>query len=164
MVDVYQSPGALRSQPEIGVNFTPADAVLIEPWLLTENDLQWLIFLGKKRYGVDYDYLSVEGWFRNIVLKNPMMFLATRLTNSFQIGLVSLLPWVPSKLEYHVVFICSDDGAMWEAAKLLRQSIDWARKRGCKCWRLSSDTEFDLAPVARRLGATEVSPRFTINL
>ena len=172
MVDVYQSRGALPSEhgpnPIDGKGFAPfiteADAVLLEPWLLSENDLQWLIFLGKKRYGVEYDYLTVEGWFRNVVLKNPTMFLPIRLANSFQIGLVSLLPWTPAKLEYHVVFVCADEGAMWEAAKLLRTSIEWARKRGCKYWRLSSDTDFDMAPIARRLGAQEISPRFTVTL
>lgn len=171
MVDVYQPLGTLRSQQEPidGKGFAPilnepADGVLLDPWLLTENDLQWLISLGKKRYGVEYDYLTVEGWFRNIVLKNPTMFLAIRTASAYQIGLVSLLPWLPSMLEYHVVFICADDGAMWEAAKLLRSSVEWATKRGCKRWHLTSDTKFDLAPIARRLGADEISPRFTINL
>ena len=51
---------------------------LLEPWLLSENDIQWLIFLGKKRYGERFDYVTVEGWFRNIVLKSPLMFLPDR--------------------------------------------------------------------------------------
>lgn len=142
----------------------PADTVLLEPWLCTENDLQWLIFLGKKRYGEEFDYLTVEGWYRNVVLKNPMMFHPTRLSNAFQIGMITCVPWLPAEFEYHVVFVCSDHNFMWESAKLLRHSIEWSRKRGCKRWRLSSDTDFDLAPIARRLGATEVSPRFTITL
>lgn len=140
------------------------DTLLLEPWLLSENDLPWLISLGKKRYGVDYDYVTVEGWFRNLVLKNPMMFHPIRLTNSFMIGMLSCVPWLPSEFECNVVFVCADDDAAWEALKLLRANIEWAKMRKCKRWRLVSDTQFDLAPFARRLGATELTPRFTLNL
>lgn len=139
-----------------------AASVLVEPWLLTENDLQWLISLGKKKYGSNYDYLTVEGWFRNIVLKAPLMFLPIRLANSFLIAMLATTPWAPSAFECNVVFVCADDGFMWEAAKLLRHSIEWARKRKCTAWRLTSDTQYDLAPIARRLGANEISPRFSV--
>jgi len=135
---------------------------LLEPWLLSENDIQWLIFLGKKRYGERFDYVTVEGWFRNIVLKSPLMFLPIRTENAFLVAMLSVVPWLPSEFECHVVFVCADDGAMWETLKLLRSSIKWARDRKCASWRLSSDTEFDLAPMARRLEATELSPRFMI--
>lgn len=144
--------------------FNDEEAVLLEPWLLSETDLPWLISLGKKRYGGDYDYVTVEGWFRNLVLKNPMMFHPIRLANSFMIGMLSCVPWLPSEFECSVVFICADDGAMWEAMKLMRASIEWAKLRKCKRWRFTSDTEYDLAPFARRLGVTEISPRFTLNL
>lgn len=165
MVAVREPSGALRSEFAPTVTSTlEEDTVLLEPWLLTENDLQWLISLGKKRYGEDYDYLTVEGWFRNIVLKNPTMFHAVRLQNSFLIGMLSCVPWLPSEFEYHTIFICTDFGHGWEAMKLLRSSIAWAKMRKLKRWRMSSDTDVDLAMMARRLGATEISPRFTLNL
>ena len=140
------------------------DTVLLDPWLLTENDIQWLIFLGKKRYGIDFDYATAESWFRNIVLKSPLMFHAVRTANAFSISMISTLPWMPAEFECNVVFVCADDGAMWEAFKLMRDSIEWARKRKCTRWRLSSDTSVDLCNMARRLGATEISPRFTLVL
>ena len=136
--------------------------VLVEPWLLTENDIQWLIFLGKKRYGIDYDYLATEGWFRNVVLKSPIMFQPIRTANAFAISMLSCLPWLPSDFECNVVFICCDEGAMWEGMKLMRSSIEWAKKRKCVRWRISSDTQYDLAAMAKRLGATEISPRYLI--
>ena len=141
-----------------------ADAVLLDPWMLTENDLPWLIFLCKKKYDLRFYSVTTEGWFRNIVLKSPLMFYPIRLVNSFMISMLSCNPWTPSEFECNVVFVCADDGAMWEAVKLLRASIEWARLRKCKRWRLSSDTDFDLAPMARRLGATEVAPRFTLEM
>ena len=140
------------------------DAVLMEPWLLTENDVQWLIFLGKKRYGNDWDDATTEGWFRNIVLKSPLMFHGARTANAFAVSMISVLPWLPSRFECNIVFVCADDGAMWEAFKLMRDSIAWAKKRKCACWKLSSDTEVDLQQMALRLGATRISPRFTLEL
>jgi len=140
------------------------DAVLLDPWLLTENDLPWLIFLCKKKYSSRYDQATTEGWFRNIVLKSPLMFRAVRTKNAFAISMISVVPWLPSEFECNVVFIAADDDALWEAMKLLRDSIEWARLRKCVRWRLTSDTENDLCGIARRLGAKEISPRFTLEL
>jgi hypothetical protein len=148
--------------PVLVDEFAPDAGVLMEPWLLTENDLPWLIFLCKKKYESRYDPISTEQWFRNIVLKSPLMFLPVRMPNSFMICMLSTLPWIPSEFDCNVVFICADDGHMWEAMKLLRHSIEWAKKRKCKRWRLCSDTETDLTMMARRVGAWEISPRYTI--
>jgi len=117
-----------------------------------------------KKYPSGYDALAAEGWFMNTVLKNPLMFRPARMANAFAISMLSCMPWLPSEFECHVVALCADDNAGWEAMKLLRDSIAWARLRKCKRWRLSSDTEFDFAGLARRLGATEISPRFTLEL
>ena len=141
-----------------------ADTVLLDPWLLTENDLPWLHILFKKKYAAEFDSMTTESWFRNIVLKNPMMFYPVRLSNSFLIAMLSTLPWLPSQFDCNIICVCADDGFMWETIKLLRGSIDWARKRKCKHWMLASDTAFDLAPMAKRLNAKELWPRFMINL
>ena len=149
---------------DIPVLVSDQDTVLLDPWLLTENDIQWLIFLGKKRYGSDWDEATTEGWFRNIVLKSPLMFHAVRTANAFAVSMISTLPWFPSQFECNIVFVCADEGHMWEAFKLMRDSVTWARKRKCSRWRLVSDTEVDLYQMARRLGAKEISPRFTLEL
>jgi hypothetical protein len=133
-----------------------------DPWMTTENDLPWLIYLGKKRYGLDYDYTTVEGWYRNIVLKSPLMFHSARTENAFAISMISTLPWLPSEFEANIIFICAEDGAMWEAMRLLRDSVAWAKLRKCKRWRMSSNTEYDVQAMARRLGATEITPRFSM--
>jgi len=73
-----------------------------------------------------------------------------------------VMPWLPAEPECIELFVCADDGKMWQALKLLRDSIDWARKRRCAMWRLSSDTDSDLVGLAKRLGVTEISPRYTI--
>jgi hypothetical protein len=92
------------------------------------------------------------------------MFHPVRTPNAFCISMLSCLPWLPSEFETHVVFLCTDDGAMWEGVRLLRASIEWARKRKCVRWRVSSDTQYDLEMMARRVGAEEISPRYRIEL
>jgi hypothetical protein len=145
-------------------SYPTRDTALLEPWALCESDLPWLKNLFGKKYPSGYDAIAAESWFRNIVLKQPMMFRPVRLANSFAISMLSCMPWLPSEFECHVVAVCADDGAMWECLRLLRDSVGWARLRKCSRWRLSSDTEHDLFNFAKRLGATEISPRFTLEL
>ena len=172
MVDVSQSHRTLRRvEHDPAAAAAPAAAagpnldlsVLVDPIaLLTENDIRWLNFLCKKKYSDRYDSSTTETWFRNIVLKSPMTFYATRTEHAFQISMLSVMPWLPAEPECIELFVCADDGYGWEALKLLRDSIEWARKRRCTVWRLSSDPSSDVEALARRLGATEISPRYTI--
>lgn len=143
---------------------SPQDTILLDPWMLSETDLQWLNFLFRKKYDSGFDPLTTEAWYRNVVLKTPVMFHAIRLTNSFAISMLSCLPWLPNEFECNVICVCADDGAGWEAIRLLRASIAWARSRKCRRWRITSDTEYDLGSMAKRLGATEITPRFTLEL
>ena len=129
--------------------------VLVEPRILVEDDAPWLIYLCKKRYSHRYDQIGTEQWFRNIVLKQPGVFLAIRTQNAFLIALIAFIPWTPTEPECNVAFLCCDDGCMWEGLKLLRTSIDWAKMRRCAVWRMSSDTTYDFSALARRIGAVD---------
>ena len=172
MVDVHQSHGALRRDGRDAAE--PADVpastganldvpVLVnEPRLLTEHDISWLNYICKKRYSNRYDSSTTENWFRNIVLKSPMTFHATRTPDAFQITMLSVMPWLPAEPEAIVLFVCADDGKLYQAVKLMRDSIEWSRKRRCAIWRLSSDTDIELVALAKRLGVTEISPRYCI--
>jgi hypothetical protein len=129
---------------------------------MTEADIPWLVDLCKRRYSSKYDAVTSEGWFRNIVLKQPVIFYPARMPNAFCISMLSLVPWLPAEVECNVIFICADEGALWEGMKLLRASINWARERKCTIWRLSSDTDADLSAMAFRLGAKEIAPRYCV--
>lgn len=131
---------------------------------MTEEDLPWLNYLCKKRYSIAYDSDATEAWYKNVVLKSPIMFYAIRSADAFCITMISVTPWVPLSLDANVIFICADDGEMWQAFRLLRCSIDWARRRQCTVWRLSTDTPYDLRAIALRLGAHELSPRYCLPL
>lgn len=129
---------------------------------MNEGDIDWMHALGKKRYSSKYDLVTTEGWFRNVVLKQPVLFYPARMPNAFCISMLSLTPWSPSEAECNVVIVCADDGCMWEAMKCLRSSIEWGRARRCSVWRLSSDTDYELGRMAKRLGAMEISPRYLL--
>lgn len=132
--------------------------------LITEDDIRWMAELGDRRYPGRYDRLGTEMWFRNIVLKGPMMFLPIRSDHAFCIAMLSTTPWTPQTPECNVTLVCADEGKMWEAVMLLRASIEWAKRRKCSLWRLSSETDFDLGPIAHKLGATEANVRYVKRL
>jgi len=123
-----------------------------------------MLDLGFRRYGEKFDYVSTEAWFRNIVLKSPMVFLPIRSIDAFCITIIAVLPWLPSDWEANVLMLCADNDAMWQAIGLLRASAAWAKKRKCTEWRISSETVYDLAPIARRLGAEELTHRYRLRL
>ena len=129
-----------------------------------EDDVPWLVDLCRRRYSNKYDQQASELWFRNIVLKSPMVFLPIRTDNAFLIALISVTPWLPADNEAHVIMVCADTGHGLEAVTLLRESVAWARRRKCATWRIVSETDMDLGAFARRVGATEITPRYTLNL
>lgn len=123
-----------------------------------------MLDLGKRRYTQGFDAMAMEAWFRNTVLKQPLIWLYVRLDHSFMLGVINIIPWVPGDLEFTVILVVADEGYMWEAIELLRFSIDWSKRRRIAEWRLSSETENELGAIAKRLGATELSPRYSLRL
>ena len=165
MVDIREPSRALYSgQRDLTPAYNGASdlSILVEPVLLTENDLPWLYDICRRRYSHKYDPISTEGWCRNIVMKTPMLFLPQRMPNAFAISMLSVVPWLPSNFNCNLVFICAEAECQWEAMKLLRASIAWADRRECKTWNIASDTDVDLGPLAHRLGAEEIWPRYVI--
>jgi hypothetical protein len=90
------------------------------------------------------------------------MFYAARTQDAFCITLLSITPWLPTEIDANVIFLCADDDCMWQGLRLLRCSIEWAKRRNATLWRMSSDTDYDLRMLAKRVGATEVAPRFVL--
>lgn len=132
--------------------------------LVLEGDINpWMVGLAKRRYPNNFDFQAAELWMRNVVLKQPMVFLPIRTDHAFLVALISLIPWTPADPEASVVMVCADDGCMWEAMTLLRESLAWAKRRKCVNWNVSSETAYDMAPLAQRLGAV-VNPRYRVEL
>lgn len=123
-----------------------------------------MVELAKRRYPVNFDIRSAEGWFRQIVLKQPMVFLPIRTDDAFLVALVACVPWKPADLECNVALVCANDGKMWEALALIRDSIEWAKQRGCAEWHMSSETSYNLGPIAQRVGGEVCPPRYLVRL
>jgi hypothetical protein len=116
-----------------------------------------------RRYSNRYDAETTENWMREIVLKSMMTFHAVRTDDALCISLLTSYPWLPADKEVYVTVLCADFGKIWQTVPLLRASIDWARRRGALRWRMQSDTENDIGPLLRRVGAKQGHPRFEVN-
>jgi hypothetical protein len=123
-----------------------------------------MVELAKRRYDNRFDFQAAEMWVRNIVLKQPMVFLPIRTDDAFLVGLISVIPWLPAEWEAGIVMVCAEPGKIWQAMALIRESLAWAKRRRCTEWRLTSETAADVWPLAKRLGVTEISPRYVIRL
>lgn len=134
------------------------------PRLITDFDVPWMADLARRRYDSRYDFIAGEMWVRGIVLKSPQVYLPIRTKNAFLIGLCTTVPWRPQEVETNVVMLAADHGAMWEAVTLCRASLEWAKRRKAIIWRITSETDFDLGPIAVRLGAAKEPSRYVVRL
>jgi hypothetical protein len=106
-----------------------------------------------RRYPNNYDAETSERWIREVVLRTPLLYSAWRTDDAFLIALLSLNPWLPNDIECHVVVTCADFGHVWQTVPLLKHSIKWAKERKAVSWTFYSDTEHDIAPLMKRIGA-----------
>jgi hypothetical protein len=132
--------------------------------VIIEDDIPWMADLARRRYPGNYDVEAGEMWMRNIVLKQPMVFYPTRTARAFMVTLVSLLPWLPGEPEATVIMLCAEEGAIWDAVRLTKASYEWAIRRHCWRWGFNSDTDFDIGPLAHRLGLVTRCPRYVAYL
>jgi len=128
--------------------------------------LPWVHGLFKQRYPHDYDWHTTEVWFCHTVLNNPLTLYAARTDDAFVLANTTVMPWLPGQYECNVVTICADENshATWQVMDLLRHSIAWAQRRNCYVWKISSDMEVDITPLAQRVGAKKLLSRFSLQL
>lgn len=132
--------------------------------LLDVDDLPWLHDLFGRRYPLIYDARTTERWFRAFVIRDALNMFAARTDDAFLVAMANVLPWLPGEPEVNVVGICAEEDCAWQVIALLRASIDWAQKRNAARWRINTDTGYDVAPLALRVGARQINPRFEIDL
>jgi hypothetical protein len=132
--------------------------------IVVESDIPWMVNLAQARYPRNYDIEAAEMWMRNIVLRQPMVFYPIRTDHAFMVTLISLLPWLPGEPEASVVMLCAEENHLWDSVRLARASFDWAVRRNCARWGFNSDTDFDIGPIAKRMGLIERCPRYVAML
>jgi hypothetical protein len=86
----------------------------------------------------------------------------TRSDGAFQITNLTMSPWTPTLPQADIVAVCAEDDCVWQVSELMRDSMKWAKQRGAWEWRFESNTDFDLGPIMRRLGAKTISPRYSM--
>jgi len=129
---------------------------------LTFDDMPWVLSLAHKRYPTFDPGGALR--FLAIVIPAPQA-LTIRSEGAFLIAShVAAPPWYPDQPECHVMALCAEAGAHWEAARLMRRSVAWAREQGCVRWRFHSETEHLIGALAERVGARKDSPRYVIDL
>lgn len=121
-----------------------------------------MVELAKRRYTNKFDFVAAEMWFRNVVLKQPVVFFPIRSDGAFCVALISVIPWMPADPEANLVMLCAEEGCMWQAIGLLREAAAWAQRRKCTELRISSETAVDLTPIAERLGAVKLPDRHAL--
>lgn len=117
---------------------------------ITPADIPWVVSLGTQRYR-DYDAGGgLEALAQAMRLSTA---IAWRSEHGFLVGNIVRTLWAPKVPVLHILAFCVEEGHHWDAVELLRDSIRWARERGCAKWFFNSDTEHRVGPLARRIGA-----------
>ena len=120
-----------------------------------------MLSLAHERYR-SFDPGRTLAWLAGM-LQNPNA-LVIRTASAFAIATVLTPAWHPKEPECHVLFLCAAEGKHWQAVTLVRETVRWARERGCLKWWFSSETEHDIEMLARRVGAEPAVMRYCLNL
>ena len=141
------------------VDETTADANPIRPVAI--GDLPWLLSLASERYP-PFDPGTTLSWLAGII-NNPQGY-AIRTNDAFAIATCMAPAWHPKSPECHLLFLCAAPGEHWQAIRLARDTVRWARTQRCVKWWFSSETDYEIAAIARRLGAKRKVIRYVMDL
>lgn len=128
---------------------------------ITADDVPWGMSLAHRRYDEAFDpggALIAIGQ----ALRSPKA-LAIRSDHGFLVADILTPGWYPKQKNCRIVWLCMEESYHWEAVKLLRASIAWAKDHGCQRWIFTSETDVPIAALAERVGA-RVEPSYVIEL
>ena len=85
--------------------------------------------------------------------------------HTFGVSGVSAPFYAPAKRRGVMLFLASEPRAGYEPCKMLRTMIEWClNERGATSFHLGEDTGVNLAPLAKRVGATKDRDSYTLKL
>jgi hypothetical protein len=125
------------------------------------NDIPWILSLASERYR-HFDPGRTLSWLVEVV-RSPIA-LVIRTDHAFLIASIVTPVWHPKEPECHVLFLCAAPGRHWEAVRLLRFSTRWGREQGCLRWWFSSETDYAIDALAKRVGARPAVQRYRLDL
>lgn len=127
---------------------------------ITADDVPWGMSLANRRYEERFDpggALVAIGQ----AMRLPTA-LAIRSDHGFLVANILASLWFPKKRTCQILWLCVEEGYHWEAVKLLRTSVAWAKDQKCTRWWVDSETEHEVAALAERVGA-RAAPRWEID-
>lgn len=129
----------------------------------TLEDMDWLIDLAREKYGVENVNEKNDADIRTFLsgaLSKPWVCVAR---GDFGAGMMTVTrPFYEKNPQGHLLFIVSRSNKSMEGYKLARALTAWAFAQGASHVHVSSETAYDLAPFARRLGAVASRPSYVI--
>lgn len=125
------------------------------------GDIPFLLELARETYP-SFDEGAASRWLDK-VLPNPDA-LILRTVSAAIVALAAAPAWMPHEKQCHIIFVLGYSRGVWDVIRLLRASQEWAREQGCSLWRFGADVPFDVGPLAKRVGASEDSPRYFLAL
>lgn len=121
-----------------------------------------MLSLAHRRYTKKPDPGTLLSWL--IGAMSSFNAYVVRTDHALIVATIYSPPWWPDDKECHVVVLVADKGHHWDAVRLLRRSIGWARIRKCTKWRIDSETEHELGPLANYVGAGATGKKYTLDL
>ena len=124
------------------------------------DDFPWVFSLAQQRYE-GYDQGGALQALATAV-RIPTA-IAWRTDHGFLVANTTGTLWYPKRRALEILALCVEEGHHWDAVKLLRASVAWARDKGCERWLVNSDTQHQIGSLAVRAGAMP-EPRYVIDL
>lgn len=130
----------------------------------TIDDLDWMIDLAVKRFPkIVQDRDATESWLAN-ALVNPS-FCVLLDDHGFAIGVGGTTIFNKHYTVANIHTLVTEKGNhIWEAIRMARHIKLWAEQHGAEELYLADSTDIDLGPIAKRIGATEITPRYVVKL
>jgi hypothetical protein len=98
------------------------------------------------------------------VIQRQPNTLVIRTQRAYLISNILTPAWHPQEPECHVLFLCAEPKAHWDAMRLVRENVRWAREKGCVRWWICSETEHSIEAFAKRMGAAAALTRYRLDL
>ena len=135
---------------------------MIRPASLEDFDL--IIAIAKAAYA-DAEGVDVAGcraWAAQVVLRPDVLIVVGE--RCFAVGSVSATFYRPDVRKGYMLFLAGLPGAVFEECAALRYLISWAKERGAQSFHFGEQTGVNLAPIARRVGATVDRPSYVVEM
>ena len=122
---------------------------------INQDDKGWIIFKTKSLYGERMpDVEGCQRWF-DANWNNPQVIML-RTDESFAVGTLGNVFFDPA-IKGTIHFF---GGQIWELSKIFKEWIRIAKERGCTELYFTASTGYNIAPLAKRIGASLYYPTY----